>query len=418
MEIRNHVYHFAVEPKLTGKRIKELRKERNMTAQNLADALLCSVKTVSSWETGARFPSIDNLVDLSNFFDVSVHSLMLPLDNCPAAFVDIRPYDGNVWNYAMFLDYNVRCDSDEIIAALLKRDEYLLQRMLADVFTNENECEHFQISFDLNYRLAPPKDPKCNFKFENTADAFWTLKKECTHRENMRYIIFNRILHGENLDQTLQAMDLFERSVFLTMLCFFPELRAWDCAKVLYESGARFIDCHFNENLNEIKKGSAAKIQDYLFNIAYYTFEDAFSDSETCIENVLAFYHDVKKLPEGSKNRSFYETNSFYTIGERRKDKHNRDSEGTYWFYFDVTEILKHSDNLSFHKGKKFRMMGEDCKDPSERKKLGEYYYLFDFIVNSVKSLEDFGNRMIAGNECFDIYMEELIKRGLIQNEQ
>ena len=66
MEIRNHIYNFSVEPKATGKRIKELRKAKGLTAEQLAEKLYRSTKAISSWETGVRFPSIDNLVDLAN----------------------------------------------------------------------------------------------------------------------------------------------------------------------------------------------------------------------------------------------------------------------------------------------------------------------------------------------------------------
>ena len=93
MEIRNKIYNFSVDSKATGRRIKELRKAKGLTAEKLADELFCSVKTVSSWETGARFPSLDALVDLANYFDVTVHSLMLPQDNCEVDSLTNIPLD-------------------------------------------------------------------------------------------------------------------------------------------------------------------------------------------------------------------------------------------------------------------------------------------------------------------------------------
>ena len=62
METRNHIYKFEIDKKETGKYIKSLRKEKGWTAEVLAEKLYCSPKTVSSWETGVRMPSLDMLV--------------------------------------------------------------------------------------------------------------------------------------------------------------------------------------------------------------------------------------------------------------------------------------------------------------------------------------------------------------------
>ena len=409
MEIRNHVYHFSVEPKLTGKRIKELRKDRNMTAQNLADALLCSVKTVSSWETGARFPSIDNLVDLSNFFDVSVHSLMLPLDNCPEIFEDIRPDDELFPNCP---DIDVRCSLDEDIAALLTRNEYLLQRLLAKVFTKENNCELLKNIVGL--RLDHVESVQFDFKIENTSDAFWKFKKSWIDWGNMRCIIFNRILHGDNLAQSLQAMDLFERSVFLTVLCYFSELRTWDCAKTLFENGARFIDCEFQKRFEEIQAGAEIKEQGYLFNIAYHTFEEVFGDMEAVVERFLATAHNSLKIPKYSEDPSFYE--QLYESGVRwYMTKNNEPNEAPWgWVYVDVTDVVKYSESPELYKKKKIRVIGGDCKDPKERKVLGKYYYLFGFVADAIKTPKDLEQRMVSGSNDFERYINELIERGLI----
>lgn len=364
MEIRNHVYHFSVEPKLTGKRIKELRKERNMTAQNLADALLCSVKTVSSWETGARFPSIDNLVDLSNFFDVSVHSLMLPLDNCPVDSIGFFPDENEMRRENPI--YFVESSSDNEIAALLTREEYLLQRIASGVFTNKNKYEYNAITEAFHYDFAPL--PGNGVAEQSFLEPFWNTKKNHVYRSEMKSIIFNRILRGENLDQILKAMDLFERSVFFTTLCYFSELRTWDCTKMLYESGARFIDCDFIGNSNKIEKGILEKEKERLFNITYGTFEEVYGFSG---EYVPSFYRDLRGWPVYSENPAFYET-------------------------------------------KHFCLIGDDCKDPKERKKLAAYYYLFDFITDSVESLTDLEQRLIASTKDFYAYINELEERGLI----
>lgn len=55
-----------------GDRLKQLRNEKNMTMQNLADALgLNNSSIVSKWERGERNPKDSALQAYANYFDVS-----------------------------------------------------------------------------------------------------------------------------------------------------------------------------------------------------------------------------------------------------------------------------------------------------------------------------------------------------------
>ncbi|HIS47216.1 MAG TPA: helix-turn-helix domain-containing protein [Candidatus Scybalocola faecigallinarum] len=56
--------------------LKELRKEKNLTQQQLAEQLNVSGRTVSRWETGTNMPDISILVDLAKFYDVSIPEII------------------------------------------------------------------------------------------------------------------------------------------------------------------------------------------------------------------------------------------------------------------------------------------------------------------------------------------------------
>ncbi|WP_242840311.1 helix-turn-helix domain-containing protein [Weissella ceti] len=56
--------------------MKQLRKDKGMTQQDLADALHVSRQTVSTWETGKNYPSLDVLKSISDLFDVSFEHLL------------------------------------------------------------------------------------------------------------------------------------------------------------------------------------------------------------------------------------------------------------------------------------------------------------------------------------------------------
>ncbi len=59
-----------------GKFIAKLRKDRNMTQEQLGEALGVTNKTVSRWENGNYMPSIEMLQLLSQTFAVSINELL------------------------------------------------------------------------------------------------------------------------------------------------------------------------------------------------------------------------------------------------------------------------------------------------------------------------------------------------------
>ena len=57
-------------------KLVQLRKSRNMTQDELAEALYVSRAAVSKWESGKGLPSIDSLKDIAKFFSVSIDELL------------------------------------------------------------------------------------------------------------------------------------------------------------------------------------------------------------------------------------------------------------------------------------------------------------------------------------------------------
>ena len=224
MEIRNHIYNFSVEPKATGKRIKELRKAKGLTAEQLAEKLYRSTKAISSWETGVRFPSIDNLVDLANLFEVSIHSLMLPNDNCEVACLEnIKcKTSGN----SLYEKYSLDEITDNTLANLLVREEYLIQRFISGAFTRENEFEFSEAMREAFGDLLLYESNNSDSKpICNTAEAYFDLIKSFKKRYKFFHVLLNRLWHGENFNSTLSSLNRFEKDVMLTTCLYFEELR-------------------------------------------------------------------------------------------------------------------------------------------------------------------------------------------------
>ena len=65
-----------MDQKKIGNFLKELRKEKNYTQEQVADKLGVSGRTISRWETGAYMPDISLLVDIADMYDVDVRDLI------------------------------------------------------------------------------------------------------------------------------------------------------------------------------------------------------------------------------------------------------------------------------------------------------------------------------------------------------
>ena len=65
-----------MDQKKAGLFLKTLRKEKNMTQEMLAETLHVSSRTVSRWETGSNMPDISLLVQLSEFYQVSIPEII------------------------------------------------------------------------------------------------------------------------------------------------------------------------------------------------------------------------------------------------------------------------------------------------------------------------------------------------------
>ncbi len=59
-----------------GETIKELRKEKNLSQQNLADVIGVSQKAIDYWEKDVNEPKASYIVKLADFFDVSTDYLL------------------------------------------------------------------------------------------------------------------------------------------------------------------------------------------------------------------------------------------------------------------------------------------------------------------------------------------------------
>ncbi|MBQ6850556.1 MAG: helix-turn-helix transcriptional regulator [Oscillospiraceae bacterium] len=58
------------------KKLQELRKQKGLTQEELAETLFVSRTAISKWESGRGYPNIDSLKVISKFFGVTIDELL------------------------------------------------------------------------------------------------------------------------------------------------------------------------------------------------------------------------------------------------------------------------------------------------------------------------------------------------------
>ena len=59
-----------------GKFLKELRKEKGLTQEQLAEKLNVSNRSISRYETGNNMPDISLLIEIADIFEVSIPEII------------------------------------------------------------------------------------------------------------------------------------------------------------------------------------------------------------------------------------------------------------------------------------------------------------------------------------------------------
>ncbi|MGE5605241.1 MAG: helix-turn-helix domain-containing protein [Bacteroidota bacterium] len=62
-------------------RLRKLRKERNLSQDDVGQSLNLGGRTIGNYESGERLPALDTLVKLADFYEVSIDYLLGRTDN-------------------------------------------------------------------------------------------------------------------------------------------------------------------------------------------------------------------------------------------------------------------------------------------------------------------------------------------------
>lgn len=180
-------------------RIKEVRKKKGLSLQQVADAVGLGNNTISRYETGKREPKLETWQALANFFDVTVPYLQ---------GIDDKPNTG----YSK--EHIYKCLDDAY------KEDYLLTFELEPPFTNpvlsakeeiEKYCEQNKIRI--------PKDPdldfwKTNFNFifnDKSVNRLLTTKDRYSDSD-IKELIINAIFWKTLSPETKRALNLMNHN--------------------------------------------------------------------------------------------------------------------------------------------------------------------------------------------------------------
>lgn len=80
-------------------KIQQLRKQRDLTQEQLAEQLYVSRTAISKWESGKGYPNIESLKSISKLFDVSIDELLSDDELISIAVIENRSNLSKVFGY-------------------------------------------------------------------------------------------------------------------------------------------------------------------------------------------------------------------------------------------------------------------------------------------------------------------------------
>lgn len=166
-----------------GKLIFDLRKEKGMTQNELADAMNISDRTISKWERGIGCPDVSLLYELSNILGINVEKILLgdlTLNMVNSGNIrKIRFYVCPICNNILFStgETEMYCCGRKISPLLLQEATLGHETVVEDIendryikFTHEMTKEHYlsfiaYVSFDriLLIKLYPEQTAEVRF---------------------------------------------------------------------------------------------------------------------------------------------------------------------------------------------------------------------------------------------------------------
>lgn len=152
-----------------GKLILNLRKEKNMTQKEIADAMNISDKTISKWERGLGCPDVSLLSDLSKLLGVNIEKILLG---------DLNPNDADGGN--------------------MKRIKFYVCSNCGNITSNTGQAEISCCGRKLEPLIAKPEDDNHSIRVDEIENDYYITipheMKKSHYISFVAYVMYDRVL--------------------------------------------------------------------------------------------------------------------------------------------------------------------------------------------------------------------------------
>ncbi|MGL4913641.1 MAG: helix-turn-helix domain-containing protein [Romboutsia sp.] len=355
-----------------GQVIKLLRKEKEITQEQLANVIGVSVPAVSKWESGSTYPDITVLPTLASFFDVTIDKLM---------------------NYKIDLsedEINKIANECEMLVAENKIDQGL------------NLCEKYLKRYSSNYKLK--------FRLSNI---YILIMVKTQDKKNKKKLGRKSIEILEDVVQNTQDIELKETSLVQLsshyMMNEEPD-KAEEVLKKIYkpscdptimlplvymqqekiEEAKKLMQENLYKSLNEALASCMS------LSIISYNYKEDMNEEDQDFDKAIKYIElslGIKKLiPDDPTIYSTYL--GLYGVYLKKKD-----------LYKSLDSLDKMIEYMRSRNVNKYRPINEVwCYDKIEDKSVDINFDVYDMVITSLNE----ENKLFEGNERFNNIIKEL----------
>ncbi len=133
---------------LFNEKLKMLRKENDLTQEQLAEELNVSRQAITKWESGDGIPDIENLKQISILFNKTLDELIMEDKDVNVENVNKSTYIEEMEiDHTKYFDVNV-CSNYELNLTLITEEKVKIELLSSE---EEKICDVFKIKFDNSY---------------------------------------------------------------------------------------------------------------------------------------------------------------------------------------------------------------------------------------------------------------------------
>ncbi|RCW56565.1 MULTISPECIES: HD domain-containing phosphohydrolase [Halanaerobium] len=202
------------------KRLKKLRKEDSLSQADLGEKLGYARTTIANYEQATRFPSIDTLFSIADFFEVSLDYLLgrteirnvfkdLVIDNFKTPVLLIEPESGKIVDFnksaVQYYGFSKREMFQKSIFEINSMDNQLIQKKIEQIM------EKGSMTFNFQHKLASGKMRQVTV-FSSTLTI------------NDKKILYSTIFDRNSSNNNLTSIDFFSsmlKNIFKNKLPLF-----------------------------------------------------------------------------------------------------------------------------------------------------------------------------------------------------